>query len=332
MSFEEITDGSAKAAKLLIPKDDRAPSSYTGPRRFSYSASQMLQSCERKYFLKYVLDMPKDSDVEEDANALIWGKAYHWALETAQHARDNYRAESLLTHCKEQGLEQADFFRIAASVNAYFNLREKSYLHCIACEIEIGDENFVGYIDLILGDASGFWWITDMKTSSIISDNTFSKLTEDSQLNTYANFAQQVATKLGLKIENFAGVRYNVVSKTRTTPKPGETIAAFIGRTNVECHEAVIPVAALKPVETYEKILRLKKRSDEMKVHMDITKTEQNRGNCLQWSRMCEWASQCSFSGMTATESLQNIKVFTGTSMIDQTLPAIVKDDTDLLF
>ena len=330
MSFEEVTKDTAKVEK--VPRSDAPVHDPSKPRRFSYSASSMLQSCERKYFLKYVMDMPKDEDVTEDATALVFGKCYHWALETSQHLRGNYSVEVLQKHCKEQGLEMVDFYKVAACVEAYFRLREKSGLHAIGLEDEVGDESIVGYVDCVLADRNNRWWIVDLKTSGMVMESLFPRLAMDPQLNLYAAYKDQLAKKLGLRPVDFAGIRYCVVAKGRTAPKAGEALAAYVARATPECYDVEIPEISLDPRAALDKMMRLKQQSDMMKEKFCIKQTECNRSNCLQWNRSCEWWSNC-HQGHTFTECQEMVKVFTTSTMIDRTHPEVARQtDIDLLF
>jgi hypothetical protein len=332
MGFEEIKPAEHVMASVSSTINlGRPVSDYVGPRRFSYSASGTLQACQRKYYLKYVLNLPKDPDVTEDYKALVVGKVYHYMLETSRHQRRDYSVQELAKIVKECDLEPEEIHRINAYVLAYFTLREGSGLICIACEVEVGDTNFVGYVDFILMDKNGRWWIADLKTSGMPLADTIARLAQDPQLNLYSFFVPQIAAKLKLRKEDFAGAVYSAVSKTRIAVKVNESLAAYAARVGVICTEVDIPKELLQPQAEMDKLLRLKAVSDGMKEIMDIEKTECNRGSCVNYNKLCEYFSHC-HAGHTATEAKELAKTYTNKNSTDRTLPAVATDSLDLLF
>jgi hypothetical protein len=177
----------------------------------------------------------------------------------------------------------------------------------------------VGYIDAVMKDRNGNWWIVDLKTSGLIVDTLFARLHKDVQLNLYAAHVEQAMQIINngrankLEMSKFQGCRYRVVAKPRTTPKTGESFEAYATRAAPEAYDIVIPIELMNPKEALIEILELRKKAAE--VTLDNSKC--NRNNCIQWNRPCDFFSQC--HGKTFTECKESAQVFTTKNMVDQT-------------
>jgi hypothetical protein len=288
-------------------------------RKFSYSACGVYQSCQRKYLLKYILQVDQDSDVEDDGAALRFGKAMHSLLELYKH---DYRLmgkeEFKKAHEKimEENLivDQEITTQILACVVTASELHLRSKLIVAGIETEIGDEDIIGYVDLTVADSHGHWWITDLKSSGLVLDSLFARLHKDPQLSLYAHYAQMLAEKLKLDINKFQGVRYRVVQKPKTKPKMGESVSAYRTRADILCHEVIISKEMLPTDDQHRKMKKLKEESKRLTEET----AEKNVNNCVQFFRPCEFWSQC--YGATYTECLNKLPRFTQKNISDQTL------------
>lgn len=288
-------------------------------RRFSYSASNVLKSCEKQYCFKYILGVEKDADIEDDAAALRLGKTFHTVCELTNHDARKFNTNMLTKAAFDNCLNTEDTIKVYSCLKSYFNLHSKSKLECVGIELEIGDENLVGYIDAVMSDCNGNWWIADLKTSGLVLDTLFARLHKDVQLNLYAAHAEQVVAKINatadrkLDLAKFQGCRYRVVAKPKTTPKMGESFEAYATRAAPEAYDVVVPIELMNPKEALEEIRELHKKAKE--VTLDNSRC--NRQNCIQWNRPCDFFSQC--HGKTFTECKESAQVFTTKTMIDQT-------------
>jgi hypothetical protein len=285
-------------------------------RRFSYSAAGMLKTCEKQYAMKYILGVEKDPDSDEDATALRFGKAFHKVCEDTLHDYRNFNMDMLDRACFDNNLDTQAKTKVYACLKSYWALHAASNLICRGLESEIGDDNFVGYVDAVLIDSQGFWWVTDLKTSGMIVDSLFARLHKDPQLNFYGAFAGQLAEKFKLEMSKFAGCRYRVVSKPRAEPKPGESLQSYVSRANVETYDIEIPISLMNFQEAYESMVADREKA----AAMTLENAKCNRQNCLIWNRPCPYWSQC--HGKTFTECKDSVRVFTTKTMCDRTISA----------
>lgn len=301
-------------------------------RRFSNSAADVLQTCNYKYLLQYIKQVPIDEDACEDTTALRIGSAHHACLEWSNHDATKFTMQMFDDACKEQELDQESAYIVMAMVQSYFPVREKSKLKVIACEVEVGNEWFVGYIDMVLSDCNGWWYIGDLKTASSVKETLFAKLAANKQLNLYAHFADQVAEKLKLDPKMFAGVRYNVCVKPSIVIKAGESALAYGNRVHSNVYEVFIPASLLHPEATFKEIETM------YKVAHSLTEENacRNRESCLDFFRPCNFWQHCHPAMYTKCMELVKISAYLNTkgvltnTMVDQTLPPLV-DEGDLL-
>jgi hypothetical protein len=291
----------------------------------SYSASNTLLSCQRRYYLEKVIKAPVDADYSDSKDALQFGKAYHSVLEWTKHDSKLYEEEYLNTACAENNIDGDTRYKVFASVIAYYNLRKASKLKCIASEIKIGNEQLVGYIDAILIDSYGHWWICDLKTSGMIQENMFARLNLDPQLNLYAHFADKVAEELSLDMDQYLGARYCVVGKTRIKIKSGESLTEFAARADVACHEIETLKEDMDPAGSYGNMMKLLDKANSLTVESIIP----NRGACLNYNSPCPFWSHC-HTGMTYSECLQNVTSFNRASMNDRTRVPQIPTEEDV--
>lgn len=290
--------------------------------RLSYSGGNMAMKCQRKWYLKYIKKAEVDSDSQDDALALREGKAMHMVLEYSNRDARNYKEEYLITAARENSLDNESLYKVYACLYSYYRLHAPSGLTVVGTEVEVGDDTYIGYIDSIMADSNGNWWMEDTKSSGMVMETLFSRLEEDQQLNLYAHYAPQVASKLNLDINKFVGARYRVVQKPRIVPRLNEPLKDYAKRADAKAYDVEIPLAAMNPTNAYS--LHMKLRDNMM--NMSEQDACPNRQSCIDYNRPCEYWSHC-HKGKTFTECKAGVKVFTYATMTDRTIVA----DSDLL-
>ena len=169
-----------------------------GPRRLSHSSSGVLLGCERRYWHK-VNETSYDPDYDDDRKALRIGKGFHLVLEHCNHKRKAFNGKIFSAAMREEGIDDPqERGLIIAMCLSYFKLHERSGLKVEVCEIEVGDTHVIGYVDAVMSDPNGCWWIVDLKTAARLSQDLLSRLARDPQLNLYSYYLGDIARELGL--------------------------------------------------------------------------------------------------------------------------------------
>jgi hypothetical protein len=197
---------------------------------------------------------------------------------------------------------------ILAMCLKYWDLHEKQGLTIICCETEIGDENVIGYVDAVMADEHGLWYIVDLKSAARLNSSLISRLSRDVQLNLYSFYAGQIADKYNLDISKFAGTRYRVTTKCTIKKQPKETVHAFRDRCygKVESYDIFIPAKDLIPEETHKGILKLRTEGIDL-LRMPEKDVPQNMSFCENYFKSCEWWSRC--YGHTFTDGAKNLSL-----------------------
>lgn len=261
--------------------------------KLSYSSSNLLLGCTQKYWHYKVNKTAKDKDFNEDYTAFNIGKAFHYILEQSLHGKPD-QVEDKLRYCKEAfNISDEESYLVYGMVLKYLMGSKLTRLKTICCELMIEHEVIFGFIDAIQVDLEGKWWITDLKTASSISESLQAKLPMDRQLSLYAFYAPEIATKLGLKLEDFGGCRYRVVTKPKLKFKAGETPEQYILRIkeSAKFRDYVIPKEDMNPKGSYDLHNELHKLAK--KLHTKKIKPVKNFNFCDQYFRTCEYFSQC---------------------------------------
>jgi len=273
--------------------------------KLSYSSSNLIQGCEQKYWHYKINKTAKDPDVEESTEAFDIGKAFHEVLEMTLHTNISI-SENVSEACKKYKVKHKEAL-IEAMVFEYLLVHENSGLDVSICEIEVSDHRTIGYIDAIMKDHLGRWWIVDLKTAGRWDPTLLSRLALDPQLNLYSYFYKRIGAPLGLREEDFMGCRYRVTTKTTTKQKPKEEYDAYVRRLRkaIKSYDIEIPLSVMDIESTYERFSALHARS------MELRKGEvpnKNMGYCLNYFKPCEYWSHC--HGQTYTESQSKVRIF----------------------
>ena len=248
-----------------------------------------------------------DSDSEQDTTALRVGKAFHQIQEDCLHDKKKFVGPIASKAWLDNEItEETQRQMILAMCLKYWDLHSKQGLKVVGCEMEIGDEDVIGYIDAVMQDENGFWYIVDLKTAGRLNASLLSRLSHDVQLNLYSYYAHQVAAVYGLDLSLFAGTRYRVTTKCTIKQQKKETGLAFRDRCfgKVESYDIFIPARDLIPEETHTGILKM--RDEGMRIlNMPESEVPQNRSYCENYFKPCEWWSQC--YGNTFTDGANNL-------------------------
>ncbi len=264
--------------------------------RISYSSSNTLQGCQRKFYHEKIAKTDHDPDFEDNSHALRTGKAFHEILEHSLHGRKKISKETINEVFASQDiLDPTDQGLILGMVRKYLQLHSKSGLEVVGVEPQIGDGvDYIGFVDAIMVDSNMNWWIVDLKTAAMLNNSLLSRLSKDPQLNIYAYFKSFLAEKYDLDVHKFAGVRYRVTTKARIKKNKKETFAEFVDRIadRVESYDIGIPASDLDPIGAYERLMSHLKvaRSLESRDEEDIP---QNFGYCESYFKPCPYWSDC---------------------------------------
>lgn len=142
--------------------------------RFSHSKLSCILKCPMTYKLTYIDKIWKRSPKE----ALTLGSAIHWGIENNTCDLTKYYDEQRTFYTKDKFSDQQKLAEIM--VKGYFLHKEELFSKIVDCKIleefhevelfaKLGDNDFMGIIDLLLFTEKGFV-IVDYKTSSISPD------------------------------------------------------------------------------------------------------------------------------------------------------------------
>lgn len=288
--------------------------------RISYSSSNLLQGCQRRFWHEKISKTSHDSDYKDDSTALRLGKAFHQVLEDASHRKTNLEKE-IFNKAFEDNELKTDTERcyIYAMVHKYLALHAKSGLNVKYCEVQIGNDSYIGFIDAIMVDRNQNWWIVDLKTAARLSNSLLSRLSRDPQLNLYSHFKDEIAHKLDLDPDKFAGTRYRVTTKPTIKLNKKESTSEFIKRCfdRIESFDIGIPAADLNPEAAYQHIMSLRDKANDL-LELDEDEIPQNFTYCETYFRPCPYWSNC--YGCTFSEAAEQYTIRDSNDIYDLTL------------
>ena len=279
--------------------------------RLSYSSATLLKNCSMKYYHHKVANTARDPDAEQNYDAFNVGKAFHFVMEENNHSED--KLDELLTAaCKAFEVEEHEGM-LKAMLLRYLQVHKKSGLRAIMCELSLSTPLFIGFIDVILiDDKTQEWWIADLKTAARYSPVTAAKLAQDTQLNLYCSFAQEIAETagLGLDFKKFMGARYRVTTKSALKRKITESFREHVLRTakNVKSYDVIVPKEIMDPQGFFAEHKKLHAKT--LRLRKGTLKPEMNRSYCDSFFKPCEFWSQC-HGGKTYTECSTLLKAIT---------------------
>lgn len=259
--------------------------------QLSYSSLTTFEACNRKYWHYKINKTDKDIDADDDTIAFRYGKAFHQVLEDTQHDLSFPGMNKIIDKALKDHNVEKFAHQVFACLESYFTLHKKTKLKAVFCEFKLSTPTLSGYIDVILVDRNGFWWICDLKTSGMLKIHQLAaRLHEDLQLNIYASFAKDVGESLELDPDKYLGCRYRVVEKPRIKVKEGETLRAYSNRVKVNCFDIEIP----KNTMNIEAAIKLHATTQAFIKYNDKKSSyPMNRQSCLDYFKPCEYWSQC---------------------------------------
>ena len=256
----------------------------------SYSSASLLNNCEQRYWHYKVAATEKDSDFAEDYAAFDIGKTFHQVLEKNLHTRENL--DLLLDEsCKEFKTEENKEM-IRAMLNVYLDMHEASGLKCVKCETAISSPEVIGFIDAIMVEPRGGWFICDLKTAGRWMPSVLAKLPTDYQLNLYSHFADGIADLLELDPSKFKGCLYRVATKTTISQKSNESDKAFYNRLykTVKAFDIFVPKSSMDIEGVWGRHIEAFNRSLELR---EGSIPRRNYGQCESYFRPCPYWSNC---------------------------------------
>lgn len=264
--------------------------------QLSPSSFGEFSACQRKYFYRKVLKLPNDPDYEEDNEAFKVGKAFHKVLEVRKHELSGLPLKEVAEAAISEGVEDADtWYMLYAMLQAYHHVFKKVGLTVAAVELEIGSPTFMGFVDVVLKDDNGNWWIGDMKTVGTWSDSTLQTLPSHPQLNLYSAHYDLIAHACELKPSNFQGVAYLATTKSRLKKKAKETVEEYIDRLKESVRSIWVFISKDKLL-----VKEVTESHAAAVSHISANLAEErevfysrNFGNCMAYFRPCQFYSKC---------------------------------------
>lgn len=261
------------------------------PRKMSYSTSKLLQNCEVEYMHSKIWETKPDEDFEE-TDAFGFGKAFHEVLEKSKH--NAFHKEHLLDAMETHKVNIADLGPLMAMGKRYLQLHKLSGLKVVHCEQEISTPEYIGFIDMILVDENGGWWIGDLKTTSRFDEkNLLPRMAFDDQLNLYTYFFKWLAPLYDLDPMKFKGCRYRATTKPKIVQKGKETPEEYADRVadKVEVYDIEVPLSVMDPQSAWDSIVKSYERSVILQGGEDAPK--RNLNGCINYFRPCKFFSKC---------------------------------------
>lgn len=264
--------------------------------QLSPSSFGEFSSCQRKYFYRKVMKYANDPDCPEDNEPFQVGKAFHQVLENRKHDLNGLTLKEVALVAAAEGIQDEEVWAmIYAMLGAYKKVFDKQGLKVAGCEIQISSDNFMGFVDVILHDDSGNWWIGDMKTVGTWSDSTIQTLPSHPQLNLYAKHRELIAYATNLDPKKMLGVAYLATTKSRLKKKAKESLEEYVGRLSesVKSIWVFIPNSVLLIKEVSEAHAAAAGFISKVGSAEHESLFDRNYGNCMSYFKPCQFYSRC---------------------------------------
>lgn len=250
--------------------------------KLSYSSMKLIQSCEQRYHHYKIMGTPHDSDYEE-SDALGLGKAYHEVLEKTLHTKWD---EKLLLEAMENNKvdpTESDLLRVM--LTKYIDLRSKSKLKVIKCELGLDTKEYIGFIDFIaVNPDTKEYWLGDLKTAGRHDPNLIPQLAKDMQVGLYTHFVPHIENHVeGLAGYKFAGFKYNQCIKSKATTARGL-------ESGVKVYEITIPKELIEEGEAWSQFSEVYARAVELN---NGEAPRKNFSACFNYFSPCPYFSKC---------------------------------------
>jgi hypothetical protein len=275
----------------------------TKPFVASQSAMRVLTDCERKFQHAYVLHTVRDVDYVEPTY-FRFGSALHALAERTRHDFAALTPEMVEGACMEYRLDwEKDGAKLVAMLREYSERHMASVvsqgIEILALELELVTRDWVMYIDAVLRNSLGMWWMADLKSASEFDPVVENKMRHDAQVNLYMAHAHLVAEKLGLDMAKFVGFEYREIMKPKERLKKSETRAELIERMVPPIRFTLLSSQYEGTNLVVEQMGRQLERARAMFTSSDgIT---ENRSLCHAKGTTCPYYSRCN-GGKTYTQ------------------------------
>lgn len=260
----------------------------------SHSSAKTLLGCEQKYVHYKVKGTKPDSDYEK-SDALAVGSAFHWILEKSNHEKPESILDEL-AKCESDPdilLPPSQGPLVHAMVLKYLRLHKRMEFKVLQIEFQILTDFVTGFVDALMQDPDGRWWIVDLKTAANFYQANVPLLFLDPQLNLYAAHAEEIAERFDLDMAKFGGCRWRVTTKSRLKQKYDEDRMEYTKRLlkSVKCYDIEVPIEKMAPMDTLERHNKIFARSKQL--YSPKAKPSKNFGNCMAFFKPCEYWSKC---------------------------------------
>lgn len=287
----------------------------------SHSSAQLLAKCEQKYVHHKVLGTKADSDYVDGDHFAI-GKAVHQVLELGKHEKPDDLVGMVEACYTDPEIELDPQYKclVMALCLKYYRLQSLKPMKLIRAEYEIKTPSVIGYIDAIMKDEHGKWWIVDIKTwGRAPRDEQIEMLRKDPQLMLYASFYKELARSLKLVMKDFGGCRLRAITKSKVQRLVDETESAFImrlldggkgakGRRTypIEAYDIEVPFVK----EDLDERQRLHEDSWVKAVQLQEGRApKKNYASCFDYFSVCKFYSKCHGQEMSKQDKLKRFIV-----------------------
>lgn len=241
---------------------------------FSYSRVSCYNTCPYQFKLRY-LDGLKTYPSVDPANALYLGTALHTGIEKDYAAaRENYISNFQII----DDLQINELIKLEHLI-----LKAKALLPSGEYELEVKDDEFVGFMDLLVKTSEGHYDLYDFKYS-----NNVDRYLESGQLHVYKHFYEK--THPGHTIDNLYFV---FVPKTMIRQKKTEDLYQF--RQRLLATLSSMEVRIEKVEFNFLKVMEYLTSVESIKFAREYPKCP---------SRLCDW---CEFQGYCEKGETTNI-------------------------
>lgn len=234
----------------------------TKPVRYSYSRVGCFVQCPRKYKYQYV-DHLKTIPDQDPGNALYLGLALHKGIEMwdVQAGVEEYKSHyNIITDKHINWIMQLEY-----QLPKVLEMLPPGGEH----EIEVKTDNFIGYVDYVVGDT-----IVDFKFS-----NNIKNYLESPQLAIYKHFLSLVRPDIQINHLNFL-----FVPKVNIRQKKGETIIEF--RERLQEHLEATEIKLIEVSDSVESVTRFQESCQALETITNFPKNE---------TRLCNWCAYQSY-------------------------------------
>lgn len=297
--------------------------------KLSHSSIALYQGCNRRFYHYKIAKTPVDPDFVDDQKALKIGSVFHSMVEYCEHDYEKYEPFMFQKALSENEVTDKAIAGMAHGLcKKYLELHKKSGLKVVKCELPVTDENVIGFIDAVMANDEGQWWIVDLKTAAAFSKGLITKLANDPQLNLYSAYAYQVAEALDLELSKFAGIRYRVTVKPKNRFGKNDDIESYAEKIyyNTESYDLEVSKDLLNPefararvMHFFQEIIKGKMKGEGHFL--------QNFGYCENYFKPCPYWSRC-HSGTYTSEP--KMTVYNSESMVDLN-KNIIDEDLEFL-